>query len=93
MKSVAIGRKNWMFVGSPQAGRRAAVLMSLIASCKCNFVEPWAWLRDVLTQLPLGADPATLLPDVWLPTHPQHRWTIADRRKLERGAKPEKQPL
>jgi transposase len=96
MKPVAIGRKYWMFVGSLQAGRRAAVLMSLIASCKRNFAEPWwpvAWLRDVLLQLPLSADPATLLPDVWLPTHPQHRWTIADRRKLEREAKPEKQPL
>ena len=40
MKPVAIGRKNWLFVGSPHAGRRAAVLMSLVASCKTNHVEP-----------------------------------------------------
>jgi len=87
MKPVAIGRKNWLFVGSPQAGRRAAVLMSLIASCKATSVEPWAWLRDVLTQLPMGIEPERLLPDIWLAEHPQHRWNIADRRKEERQAK------
>ena len=87
MKPVAIGRKNWLFVGSPIAGARAAGLMSMIASCKANMVEPFAWLRDVLTQLPLGTSPETLLPDVWLKSHPQHRWKIAERRKLERHAK------
>jgi len=55
MRPVAIGRKNWIFVGSKPAGHRAAILMSLIASCKANLVEPWAWLKDVLIQLPLGA--------------------------------------
>jgi transposase len=87
MKPVAIGRKAWLFVGSPVAGHRAAVLMSLIASCKANHVEPWAWLRDVLKQLPMGASPESLLPDVWLQHNPQHRWTIAERRKEERLAK------
>ena len=84
MRPVAIGRKNWMFVGSKPAGHRAAILMSLIASCKANLVEPWAWLKDVLIQLPLGTPPESLLPNTWLPSHPQHRWTIAERRKLER---------
>ena len=87
MKPVAIGRKNWLFVGSPAAGRRAAILMSLIASCKTNHVEPWAWLQNTLTQLPQGVSVDSLLPDYWLKTHPQHRWTIADRRKQERTAK------
>lgn len=87
MKPVAIGRKNWLFVGSPSAGRRAAILMSLIASCKANHVEPWAWLRDILTELPRGTTPDSLLPDLWLQAHPQHRWTIAERRKQERTAK------
>ena len=84
MKSVAIGRKNWLFVGSPRAGGRAAKLMSLIASCKANRVEPWAYLRDVLTRLPLGTEPSEFLPDRWLIDHPQHRWNIADRRAEER---------
>ena len=84
MRPVAIGRKNGMCVGSMPAGRRAAILMTLIASCKANLVEPWAWLRDVLTQMPRGASLESLLPHTWLQTHPEHRWTITERRKLER---------
>lgn len=87
MKTVAIGRKNWLFVGSVPAGIRAARLMSLIASCKANCVEPWAYLRDIFTQLPLGSDPAELLPDHWLKRNPSHRWNIADQRKQERQRK------
>lgn len=89
VKPVAIGRKNWLFVGSAAAGRRAAILMSLIASCKENRVEPWAYLRDLFTRLPQTADLQSLLPNHWLEAHPQHRWTIADRRQQERAAKGE----
>ena len=84
MRPVAIGRKNWMFVGSKPAGHRAAILMSMIATCKANLVEPWAWLKDVLIQLPLGTPLESLLPNIWLASHPEHRWSIAERRKLER---------
>lgn len=84
MRPVAIGRKNWLFVGSKPAGHRAAILMSLIATCKANLVEPWAWLKDVLIQLPRGASLESLLPHTWLLSHPEHRWTIAERRQLER---------
>ncbi|TWT35033.1 Transposase IS66 family protein [Thalassoglobus neptunius] len=87
MKPVAIGRKNWLFVGSPKAGHRAAILMSLIASCKANHVEPWAYLKDALTQLAHRANVESLLPNHWLATHPQHRWNIAERRKQERETK------
>jgi hypothetical protein len=87
MKPVAIGRKNWLFVGSPAAGRPAEILMSLIASCKTNHVEPWACLKNTLIQLPQGVSLESLLHDYWLKTHPQHHWTIADRRKQERTAK------
>ena len=66
---------------------RLRSLMSLIAGCKANHVEPWAWLRDVLTQLARGAAPEQLLPDIWLKQNRQHRWNIADRRKQERQAK------
>lgn len=87
MKPAAIGRKNWLFVGSPLAGHRAAVLMSFIATCKHNQVEPWAYLKDILTTLPqLGPAPtaeqlAPLLPDAWLITHSSHRWEIDALRK------------
>ena len=87
VKPIAIGRKNWLFVGSPAAGQRAAALMSLVASCKANRVEPWAYLKHLLTELPQGASLDSLLPDRWLKSHPEHRWTIADQRAEERVAK------
>ena len=47
----ALGRRNWLFIGSQLAGERAAVVMSL-QSAKLNGHEPWAYLKDVLTRLP-----------------------------------------
>ena len=87
MRPVAIGRKNWLFVGSPQAGQRAAILMSLVASCKNNGVEPWAYLKDIFTrlaELPTEDTLAELLPDRWLKANPKHHWSIAERRREER---------
>jgi hypothetical protein len=50
-RDIAIGRNNWTFFGSDAGGRTAAVLMSFIATCKRNGVEPFAWFRDVLTRI------------------------------------------
>jgi transposase len=67
MKRIAIGRKNWLTVGSPRGGQTAAVLFSFTSTCQRLGVEPWAYLQDVLTRLP--ATPAEhlvdLLPDRW----------------------------
>lgn len=52
VKIPAIGRKNYLFVGSPKAGQGAATLYSLVSSAKANGVEPFAWLRDLFTRLP-----------------------------------------
>lgn len=87
MKSVAIGRKNWLFVGSPLAGSRAAVLLTTMASCKHCEAEPWHWLKSVLTDLPRGVAPESLLPDAWLEQNPAHKWNIAQRRRAERRKK------
>ncbi len=86
MKIPALGRKNWMFVASAAGGRRAAILLSLVASAKANQVEPWAWLRDVFRQMPgtPSSDLDHLLPDRWLAAHPQHRWHIDDLRRQNR---------
>jgi transposase len=67
MKRIAIGRKNWLFVGSPQGGQTAAVLLSFTSTCQRLGVEPWAYLQDVLTRLPgLPAGQLDeLLPDRW----------------------------
>lgn len=67
LRPVAVGRKNWLFAGSDEGGRTGATLMSLVASCKRHGVDPFAYLRDVLTRLP--ATPVNeldqFLPDRW----------------------------
>jgi transposase len=67
MKRIAIGRKNWLFVGSPGGGRTAATLISFTSTCHRLGVEPWAYLQDVLTRLPTTPvdQRTTLLPDRW----------------------------
>jgi hypothetical protein len=52
LRQVALGRKNWMFAGSDEGGRRAAVLYSILETCKRNRIEPFAYLRDLLAQIP-----------------------------------------
>jgi transposase len=67
MKRIAIGRKNWLFVGSVQGGRTAATMFSFTSTCQRLGVEPWAYLHDVLTRLPTtpAGQLADLLPDRW----------------------------
>ena len=48
---MAIGRKNYLFMGSDNGGKAAAVLYSIMASAKANQVEPFAYVRDLLIQL------------------------------------------
>ncbi len=64
IRPIALGRKNWLFAGSEQAGRRAAAIMSLLATAKANGIEPHAWLTDTLMRLPTAKDRDidTLLP-------------------------------
>ena len=52
MKRVAIGRKNWLSIGSTRGGQSAAVLSSFTSTCQRLGVEPWAYLQDVLKRLP-----------------------------------------
>jgi transposase len=52
IRPTALGRKNWLFVGADGAGWRSAVIYTIIQSCKANGVEPYAYLKDVLTRLP-----------------------------------------
>jgi transposase len=72
MKRIAIGRKNWLFVGSDRGGRTAAILFSFTSTCHRLGVEPWAYLQDVLTRLPTTPAErlAELLPDRWQAAHP-----------------------
>jgi transposase len=51
MRRVAVGRKNWLFAGSPAGGERAAVLYSLIETCSRHGINPHAYLTDVLQRV------------------------------------------
>jgi transposase len=75
LRAQAIGRKNYMFVGSDRGGRTAAVLYTMTGSCKHHDIDPFAFLDDVLRRLP--SQPSgrldELLPDVWFVKHPSAR--------------------
>lgn len=51
LRPIALGRKNWLFLGSDEGGRRAAILYSLIESCKRHGLDPYDYLRDVLVRI------------------------------------------
>ncbi len=59
---MALGRANWLFAGSLRAGKRAAVIMSLIQSAKLNGHDPYRYLADVLERLP--TQPASRLKEL-----------------------------
>lgn len=79
VRPVAIGRKNYLFLGADRGGEAAAVWYSLIATAKTHRVEPWAWSKALIEHLTeLGDDPThndllPLLPATWLRHHPQAR--------------------
>jgi transposase len=68
LRTVAIGRRNWLFAGSDAGAERAAVIYSLIASCKLCEINPFAYLRDVLDSV--STHPASRIAEL-TPSH----WT------------------
>jgi hypothetical protein len=69
----AIGKKNWLFVGHPQAGQRTAIIYTLILSCRRHGKPPLHYLRDLLSRLPAmknSDDLSVLLPQNWEPAQP-----------------------
>jgi transposase len=69
LRGIAVGRKNYLFMGSDRGGRAAAFFYSLIQSAKRHGLDPFRYLRDLfyrLPGLPLN-DLDQLLPDHWLP--------------------------
>src|SRR5262249_9242743 len=69
IRGFAVGRNNWVFFGSDQGGKTAAVLRSFVASCQRVGVEPFAWFKDIL--LRIAEHPINrlteLLPHNWVP--------------------------
>ena len=83
MKLIALGRKNWIFIGSVAAGERAADFFTLVSSALRNDLDVWAYLKDILDRLLAGeTNMAELRPDVWRATHPEsiRAYRVEERR-------------
>ncbi len=52
IRPVALGRKNYLFAGSHEGATKAAIIYSLLATCKIRDVEPFAWLKNALEIIP-----------------------------------------
>ena len=66
----ALGKKNWLFIGHPEAGQRSAIIYSIVGSCHRHGLDPFAYLKDVLSRLPAMTnqdDLAALTPARWKP--------------------------
>jgi hypothetical protein len=68
LRRVALGRRNWLFCGSDNGGHTGAILFSLIATCQRHHVEPFTYLRDVLTRI--AAHPMSRLAELLPATNP-----------------------
>ena len=68
VRPTAIGKKNWMFFGHPDAGQRSAIIYTLLESCKRHGINPQEYLHDVLLRLPSMTNQQTrsLTPAAWL---------------------------
>ncbi|MDB5308761.1 MAG: Transposase family protein [Gemmataceae bacterium] len=68
IRPLAVGRRNWLHLGGDGGLKPTAVLLSICASIKRQGINPWVYLKHVLTELPTrppSADLTDLLPDAW----------------------------
>jgi transposase len=69
LRGIAVGRHNWMFVGSDRGGKTMAILRSFVGSCELAKVDPFAWFKDVLSRVANHSIQKLdeLLPHRWVP--------------------------
>lgn len=67
IRPTAIGKKNWLFIGAAGAGERSAILYTIIENCRRTGINPYEYLRDVLTRLPkmTNQQTHTVTPKAW----------------------------
>jgi transposase len=67
IRPTAIGKKNWLFMGEAGAGQRGAIIYTLIETCRKRSIDPYAYLRDVLTLLPTlkNSQISEVTPEAW----------------------------
>ena len=67
IRSTAVGKRNWLFMGEAGAGQRGAILYTVVESCRRRGLDPHAYLKDVLTRLPAmtTSQLPEILPAAW----------------------------
>jgi hypothetical protein len=67
IRPTAVGKKNWLFIGEAHAGNRSAIVYTLIECCRRRGIDPFAYLKDVLTRLPAATNwtIGELTPGAW----------------------------
>lgn len=72
IRPTAIGKKNWLFIGAAEAGKKSAILYTILESCRRRGIDPLAYLRDVLTRLPRATNHTVqeLTPENWARSRP-----------------------
>jgi hypothetical protein len=63
----AVGKRNWLFIGGAEAGKKTAILYTIVECCRRRGIDPLAYLRDVLTRLPRSTNHTVneLTPENW----------------------------
>lgn len=71
LRMVVVGRKNWLFAGNENGAKRAAIIYSLVASCKLCKIDPFVYFRDVLDRVSTHPNSriAELTPPNWKKLH------------------------
>jgi hypothetical protein len=68
LRLVAVGRRNWLFAGSEKGADDAAILYTLVASCRELEIDPWEYFHDVIKRRAAGEAGENLTPRAWLET-------------------------
>ena len=71
IRPTALGKKNWLFIGEAEAGERSAILYTIVECCRRRGIDPYVYLRDILTRLPTATNwqIADLTPEAWAQKH------------------------
>jgi transposase len=79
IRPTAVGKKNWLFIGEANAGERSAIIYTIVESCRRRGIDPYAYLRDVLTRLPMATNwqIKDLSPEAWAKGQPTARLQAA----------------
>jgi len=94
MKQVALGRKNWLHLGSLASGYRTATLMTVVSSAIRNDLDVGSYLEELLNQLLSGnRDYESLRPDVWAVSHPESIRAHRQKQREEHNIRRERDRL